>query len=235
MSKLYMSADHHKGHANVLKYCYRKIFMSKSEIEIMESHDEEKIKKLRISIESLRRMNDGIDQRHNERVKPEDTFIHVGDFCFKNSIGGKIGEGQLTTAEEYASRMNGHKIFLKGSHDNNNSCNTKIHRLILNLAGIYIDVVHDPRDIIYEDESYYYPLHIIGHVHCAYLTKEVISPSNKPSLMINVGVDLNSFRPYEFDEIYSIYCKWFHNHPRRKEINRWILESRNRPIYIKDK
>ena len=234
MSKLFLGADQHKGHANVLKYCYRKEFMSKEEIEIMETHDEQKINKLKISIESLKRMNDGIDNRHNERVKPEDTFIHVGDFCFKNSKGGKLGEGQLTTADEYASRMNGHKIFIKGSHDNNNSCNTKVHRLILNLAGLYIDIVHDPRDIIYEDERYYYPLHIIGHVHNAYRTKEVVSPSGKPSLMINVGVDLNNFRPYSFDEVIAIFHKWKVNHPRRKEINCWISESKNRPIYIKE-
>lgn len=235
MSKLYLSADHHKGHANILKYCYRKIFMSQSEIDIMESHDEEKIKKLKISIESLQRMNEGIDKRHNERVKPEDTFIHNGDFCFRNSKGGKKGEGQLTTAEEYASRMNGHKIFIKGSHDSNNSCNTKIHRLILNLSGLYVDVVHDPKDLIYEDDSYFYSLHIIGHVHNTYKTKEVISSTGKSSLCINVGIDVWDFYPVSWDEIMAIYWRWLNQHPRKQEIQKWIEESKHRKNFIRPK
>ncbi len=235
MSKTFLGADHHKGHANIIKYCYRKPFMSESEIAVMESGDKEKIKRLRISIDSLKRMNDGIDKKHNERVKPEDTFIHVGDFCFKNSIGGKNGEGQLTKADEYLSRMNGHKIMIKGSHDNNNSCNTKLHRLILNIANIYIDVVHDPRDLIYEDESYYYPLHIIGHVHNAYKIKEVVSPTGKPSLCVNVGVDVWNFYPVSIEEVLVLFNRWLSSHPRRKEINSWIIKSRTRPIYNRGK
>jgi calcineurin-like phosphoesterase family protein len=50
-------------------------------------------------------MNKEITKRHNEIVTSEDTVIHVGDFTLNQD------------AEKYISQLNGHHIFLLGSHD----------------------------------------------------------------------------------------------------------------------
>jgi len=43
----------------------------------------------RVSEQSLLNMNEGLIKRWNDRVKPEDTVFHIGDFCFKNSLNSK--------------------------------------------------------------------------------------------------------------------------------------------------
>ena len=65
MSKIFYTADLHLGHANIIKYCNR-------------------------PFKDVDQMNETLIRNWNSRVKPEDTVIHNGDFCFKNTPGGKI-------------------------------------------------------------------------------------------------------------------------------------------------
>jgi len=235
MNQIYFSADYHLAHANIMKYCFRKQFMNKHEIEVMENGSEIDIKKLKISKESLRKHDNGIIKNHNKRIKENDTFYGAGDLCFRNSPGGKKGEGLILKADYYLNKLNGHKIFVRGNHDNNNSLKTKNHRIILNVAGIYIELVHDPKDVIIEDYQYYYPLHLVGHIHNLWHTKEVFSPDGTPALCINVGVDVNNFRPISLDEVLAIYNRWLKSHRHKKNILQWIKQSKERPIYIRPK
>ena len=63
-------------------------------------------------------MNDVLIRNWNSRVKPEDTVIHNGDFCFKNTPGGKEGEGAVgVNAGDWIKRLNGHIVFVRGNHD----------------------------------------------------------------------------------------------------------------------
>jgi calcineurin-like phosphoesterase family protein len=166
-------------------------------------------------------MNKELIKRFNERIKQNDTCIIVGDFCFKNSPNGKEGEGVPIHSKNYIKQLNGNLIFVRGNHDRQNSVNTKIERLILKIGGIYINVCHNPENSVIEDDKYY-PLNLVGHVHTSWKTKE-ITKNGKFSLMINVGVDLNNFRPYTFDELKAIYDQWYTKHPARKSINKLII------------
>ena len=85
--KYWFSADYHFGHGNIIKYCpkSRHIFMNEHEKYVMTNGTEEEKRKLRISQESIDKMNAEIIRRHNERVKPDDYVFFVGDFCFKNT------------------------------------------------------------------------------------------------------------------------------------------------------
>ncbi|KKL58994.1 hypothetical protein LCGC14_2219840, partial [marine sediment metagenome] len=123
--KRYITADPHYGHANIMKHCGRTLFMTKSDLieynRVIKLSEAEQ-KKFKLSKESLNRMNQGMIKRHNERVKPGDIVYMVGDFCFKNTAGGKKGEGILVTAKEWKQKLNGKFIFIRGNHDRNNTC-----------------------------------------------------------------------------------------------------------------
>ena len=115
MSKLYLSADLHLGHKNIMTYCGRTIFMTKEDKERYKLYltlSEDEQKKFKISDESLNNHDEGIIKRWNERVKPDDTVIHVGDFLFKNSKNR--GEGIDIKSSVWESRLNGKIIFIKG-------------------------------------------------------------------------------------------------------------------------
>lgn len=199
--KYWWSADYHFGHANIIKYCMRTEFMNKEEKQIMLHGTEEQKKKLRISDESVQRMNDEIIRRHNERVEPDDYIYFVGDFCFKNTLGGKGGEGLFVKPVEYIRRMNGHFIFIRGNHDKNNSLKAQIERLVIynkNLKN-YVHMVHNPLNA--RDK---YPLNLVGHIHDAWKVKRL----NEKSIMINVGVDVWDFRPIDINEIMKEYYKF---------------------------
>ena len=147
-------------------------------------------------------MNDTIIENHNKRVKPGDTVFYVGDFCFRNSPGGKKGEGEIQRADYYLKKMNGNFIFIKGNHDKNNSVKTIIERLIINHGGVRINLVHNP-----EFANINYDLNLVGHVHQLWKTKRVIKGMSFTDC-INVGVDVWKFFPVNFDEIISEWRKW---------------------------
>ena len=74
MGKYWFTADLHLGHFNIIKYTGR-------------------------PFKSLKEMNETLIRNWNARVKPEDTVFNVGDFCFKNTKGGKKGELYIIVSE----------------------------------------------------------------------------------------------------------------------------------------
>ena len=165
----WFTSDYHFGHANIIKYCER-------------------------PFKDVHHMDSVLVKRHNERVKPDDTVYFLGDFCFRNTKGGKEGEGALNKAEYYQSLLNGHFVFIRGNHDNNNSLNTKIKHLVIEMGGKDIFLVHDPTNANRE-----YQLNLVGHVHGAWKTKVLNGWSE--SVMVNVGVDVWNFYPVSFQEV----------------------------------
>lgn len=171
------TADYHINHANIVRYVNR-------------------------PFKSLEEMNETIIHNHNSRVKKEDIVFHVGDFIFRNSAGGKLGEGLPIKASEMESKFNGKFIFIKGNHDRNNSLKTGIERLVIKYAGKRINLVHDPE---YADMNH--EINFVGHVHNRWAFKRLHRGEAFTDL-INVGVDVWGFKPVTFEEIYSKYCKW---------------------------
>jgi len=197
--KYWACSDFHLSHFNIIRYTNR-------------------------PFKSLEEMNNTIIKNVNERVKPNDIVYFLGDYVFRNSPGGKKGEGETIKAEEFQKKFNGQWIYLAGNHDRNNSLKTLNQRLIIKFGGMYVGMAHKPEDIIIEDEQHYYPLNLCGHVHTAWTTKEITS-RGKHSLLINCSVDVHQFRPINFDEIKAIWDKWYNNHPQRKAINKCLTQS----------
>ena len=171
------TADYHINHKNIIEYCNR-------------------------PFKSLKQMNDTIIRNHNERVKEEDTVFHIGDFCFKNSNGGKVGEGVPVKSSEIEKQLNGKIIHIKGNHDKNNSTKTIIHNCKISFGGKIINLVHNP-----EHRNYDVDINFTGHVHEKWEIKR-FRKEYKVTDCINVGVDVHNFYPQSFNEIISRYSKW---------------------------
>ena len=173
----WFTSDYHLGHENVIKYCNR-------------------------PFKSLDEMNNTIINNHNSRVKKEDTVYFVGDFCFKNGLNGKKGEGMPIKADEWKSKLNGNIIFIKGNHDKSNSVKTIIERLVIGYGGYRINLVHKP---IHADFNY--PINLTGHVHDKWAVKR-FEKDEQHTICINVGVDVNNFMPINFNEILKKLVKF---------------------------
>ena len=173
----WFTADYHLNHWNIVSYVGR-------------------------PFKSLEEMNETILKNHNSRVKKDDTVFHVGDFLFKNSIGGKKGEGLPIKASDMESQFNGKFIFIKGNHDRNNSLKTIIENVVVKYAGKRFNLVHNP-----EFANFNYDINLVGHVHTHWKFKRVRKGETFTDL-INVGIDVNNYMPRTFEELYSEYCKW---------------------------
>ena len=147
-------------------------------------------------------MNTQLISRWNERVKPGDVVFVLGDFCFKNSKGGKKGEGTITTAKEYEAKLNGKIIFIKGNHDRNNGCKTIIERSVIGYCNRRINLVHKP---VHIDPNY--KINFVGHVHGKWQIKRIKTQFGYTDA-INVGVDVHNFYPVSFEELMKRYYKW---------------------------
>ena len=198
--KYWFTSDFHLGHANIIKYCSRTLFMTKKDREIYNNLAIDKQSKWKISRQSLNNMNREIIRRHNERVKKEDLVFFIGDFCFKSK--NNRGEGIGITAKEWKKKLNGQFIFIKGNHDRNNSCKTIIERLVIGYGGKRINLVHNP-----EFADVNYKINFVGHVHNNWKIKR-IKKGWQFTDCINVGVDVHNFYPQTFEELMKKYYKW---------------------------
>lgn len=167
MVNTWFTSDYHLGHANIIKYCDR-------------------------PFKNVEHMNERIIANHNARVKPDDIVFFLGDFCFRNTKGGKEGEGNLDSAEHYLKRLNGRFVFVRGNHDNNNSLKTCIKNITIFYGGKEVLLVHNPEDANTKTNK----LVFCGHVHGDWAVRE-----ENGCLFVNVGVDVNDFMPVSFDEI----------------------------------
>ena len=169
--KTWFTSDFHFGHFNIIEYCNR-------------------------PFKDVEHMNRELIRRHNERVKPEDTVYFLGDFCFKNTSGGKSGEGMTHPAEYYMDQLNGNFVCIRGNHDNNNSLNTKLKHAVIELGGRDIYLVHRPEEACRD-----YELNLVGHVHGAW--KSQLLNGWNGSTMVNVGVDVWDYYPISIQEIFA--------------------------------
>jgi len=185
-------SDLHFFHKNIINYCNR-------------------------PFKSVDEMNKVIIRKHNERVKKEDTVYFLGDFGFFASKARAFrGEDQLFNPEDIISQMNGKQWYwVKGNHDKgSNKFKTKIKEIIINIAGIDIQLIHNP-----EQARTSYPLILCGHKHNSWKVKE-ITKRGKTSLIINCSVDVWDFFPVSWDQIQGLYMRWKKGVPIN-QLNTW--------------
>lgn len=203
--KYFISSDYHISHANILKYCGRTLFMTKKDLEIYNSllnSSEEEQRKFIISKESLAIHDKAIIRNHNERVNDEDIVIFLGDFCFRNSKGGKEGEGTQTKALELLKLFKGRFVFIAGNHDKSNSLNTPIISCKLRYGNRIINCVHNPNYVDMDTD-----INFCGHVHENWKYKRIIR-GEKITDVVNCGVDVWCFRPITMEEALTGLNRW---------------------------
>ena len=147
-------------------------------------------------------MNTVIINGWNSRVDKEDTVFMIGDFCFRNSPGGKKGEGTPIHSNYWKDQLNGNIVFIKGNHDRNNSTKTIIERLVISYGGKRINLVHKP-----DHASFKYDINFTGHVHEKWEIKRLRRGKSFTDC-INVGMDVWNFMPVTFEEIMKRYNDW---------------------------
>ena len=192
MSSLWFTSDLHFGHANIALFCGRPYIK-----------DGEVVGGKWASWEAAEavsdRMTEDLIRRWNERVKPGDTVVHVGDFC---NCGHNRGvPGSRKPPEYYEERLNGKIVFIYGNHDRNNGLKYSIDSAVMEVGRKPAFIQHRPveRD---EEVPAFCSLVICGHVHEKWQTKWVGGVLN-----VNVGVDANKLAPLRQDEVVGIYVR----------------------------
>ena len=163
---LWFTSDTHFGHARIIEYCKR-------------------------PFKSLEHMDRELIRRWNERVKEDDMVIFLGDFCFRNS-NTERGEGAKHKWQFYREQLNGEIVFVQGNHDGNNSLNTHIKSLIVELGKEEVFCCHKPEDVDGKHR-----LNFVGHVHEKWKVKRF----KKGYKAVNVGVDAWNFYPVSYEEL----------------------------------
>jgi calcineurin-like phosphoesterase family protein len=151
-----------------------------------------------IATARLKEMNETIINNFNSMIKEDDMVIHNGDFVFKNSPGGKLGEGTTTRAYDYIKQLNGMWTFIMGNHDKQNSLKTKILNLTFKFGNYKFFIVHNP-----EHANLNYDINLCGHVHEKWKIKR-----KENTILYNVGVDVNQFKPVSFEKIIVDIERW---------------------------
>jgi len=197
-----ISADYHLGHSRILEYSKRP-FATAFE------------------------MNESIIKNHNERVKPDDIFIHNGDFCYKHnqSLDEEAG-GRPTKCDEWLARLNGQKIMIMGNHDKSGGVKTIIQSMNVEFANTRIHICHKP-----EHSDPKFAINLVGHVHKAWriryfkehykIIEDIVKKGTEiksdrqdltdflernyehrlsDSVLLNVGIDVQNMRPCTLDE-----------------------------------
>ena len=112
MSYTYWTADLHLSAKNTIEYCNR-------------------------PFKDINHMNEGLIKNINDRVKPEDTLMHIGDFfMLQNEVKHK--------PSYYESLINCNIVHIMGNHDWNNSVKGCIESAIVEICGKTAWVIHIP-------------------------------------------------------------------------------------------
>lgn len=127
-------------------------------------------------------MHHELIKRNNEVVSKNDTVIHAGDFSF----------GYKNLTEKIIKQLNGHHVFLKGSHDR--WLTGRYHEIWeKKIENHFIVVCHYCMRVW--ARSHYGSWHLFGHSHGG------LNPEGKSW---DIGVDNNNFYPVSFEQIKNI-------------------------------
>jgi calcineurin-like phosphoesterase family protein len=202
----YYCSDPHAFHANILKYCRRLPFMTDADREALLALESSggDLRSLRVSDESVDRMNHGLAANINARVRPDDTLWCLGDWVF-----GRGGD-YLRNARWFRDQIRCRTIFFVwGNHDD---------RRIRDLFTATYDQV-EIREGPVRMSLCHYPLltwngqhqasvaepniHLYGHVHAVYQKEPDSSPLKDPDTWpaLDVGFDGHDYQVWSLEEI----------------------------------
>lgn len=205
MSIQFLTADPHFGHGNICLYCKRP-WLRKEDL----STDGLTFISPEAALACAERMDAGLIHNCNERVKPDDRVLCVGDFLNRGRAKGVMG--LRTKYSDYLKALNGSWTLLRGNHDDQNKVKTTGDHMIGHWSHFKVFVSHYPTESVTHDPALMDYVHaycdftICGHVHEAWKIK-LIECGRKPLLNINVGLDQWNYRPVTIDEVVKYYIK----------------------------
>ena len=184
MNKIWMIADTHWFHFNIIEYCNR-------------------------PFANVDEMNAEICRRWNERVGMFDTVYHLGDVALcgrKKRLKPSQYRERLEKLYALLFMLNGKIKLCKGSHDKNALDVEEIFPGTFDsIADTYL-IEHQGQKIFMSHclhkvwpESHYGTWHLFGHSHGA-----MNSYAEKEGKLLDVGVDSHDFYPWSFDEIAKV-------------------------------
>lgn len=210
---VFVTSDLHFGHNNILKYEYKRWEMmgtneqtsmvkyitdlGTSQEEMCNLVDDDW---LRIENEVIKLWIDKHDEKlidnWNSVVSNNDIIYILGDLSFKSGL----------KTNEILKRLNGHKVLVKGNHEN--IWMDKDADLSL------FDEIVDYKEFDYKNHKFvlsHYPIqcfnkankgaiHLFGHIH----SNELEYPIKNA---FNVGVDVNNYSPVNIDKYISLYSE----------------------------
>ncbi len=141
-------------------------------------------------------MNEEYIKRWNKKVSKDDTVYVLGDFCFVNNI---------KDTEDFLSRLNGHKILIKGNHDHHNVYKAKGWDKVVDYYELTINdnlvcLFHYP--IAVWNRKHHGSIHLYGHIHSNKLDHHPMTYDLGRAY--NIGVDIFG-EPVTLDEILKYY------------------------------
>jgi calcineurin-like phosphoesterase family protein len=184
---IFLIADTHFGHGNIMKYCKRYQFMTEAEVRLLrEGHRD-----LRIASASVQAMDDYLIAEINRVVGEEDVLWHLGDFAW----------GRYEEVRRYRDRIRCRTINLVwGNHDRaavRNLFHKTMEQGLITVEGQPIFLNHYP--MLSWNRDFHGAWHCYGHVHGRLKRFDDADPKR---LALDVGVDRECrYRPWSMEEL----------------------------------
>ncbi|MBR3437328.1 MAG: metallophosphoesterase [Lachnospiraceae bacterium] len=161
---------------------------------------EEVIEKRQRPFASVTEMNEALIDNYNKRVGPDDTVYILGDLCHKIPLG---------EANALIKRLNGHKILLRGNHDQDydpSLFEAMEDFLMTDLRGRRFVLMHYA--LIDWPRRKKGGIHLHGHMHESRAYN--LENRAKGLFRYDAGVDANGYSPVSLEEILDFYkdARW---------------------------
>jgi len=140
--------------------------------------------------ENIEEMTETLIERWNDRVKVNDDIYILGDF---------IHRGNGIDANEILCRLNGRKYLIKGNHDEFLKEKAFNNSLLEFVKDYHVLKYHKKKFVLFHypilewDGFFRDSVHLYGHLHN--------HTKSHHQRAINVGVDVQDFRPVSIDEV----------------------------------
>jgi calcineurin-like phosphoesterase family protein len=207
----FFTSDWHLNHSNIIKYCDRP-FLSQEETEVLNLAKKGSIplKSVKISSESVCRMNDCIISATNSVVEANDNLVIIGDFCWTSTPPKLI--------KSFVEKINCKNLYLIwGNHDNRQILKpffkATYDHYCFHIEGQHIFTSHYPCRSWYL--SNYNSWMLYGHVHNKlwHQDNESFTLEEKSNLK-NCAVDLldktnSSYEEHHIDDFLESLKKFF--------------------------
>ena len=168
---IFFTADHHFGHANIIRHCAR-------------------------PFQSVEEMDRVLLDNWNTRIKPQDTVYILGDLFFRNAVSAEEYLQKMNGAKHLI--VGNHDKDWMKRIELNSHFKSVSHMLEINDGAHKITLCHYPMMTWNGIAKGTYMIH--GHIHNNIEADYFPLIRAMPNLL-NAGVDVNDFKPVNFNQL----------------------------------